>query len=763
MALTDKLTAIADAIREKMNTSASFTLNAMPGLIRSIQTGSTSTTGVPDDIVTEAKRVATGILSKKTGNSITFIAISDMHEMGDSDHSDASIIKRYRKANLNAGQGARVIAEKINPDFFANLGDLSWCSKTTTTHDLGQSLVNARGYTAGIEPLTECFFIPGNHDVGYNTGYFDENLVVGMIGNYRYKDFTAKKVRVICLNTADNTDGIDSCERISGEQLQWFTNALDLSAKSDAAKWSIIILSHHPLDYGSIKPTANCLAAYVNGTNYSATHDGMTISKDFTGKNLATVVANFHGHLHSLFVTDISGTTVKRIAIPNACFGRNNEYGTEATTYNKVDNGTGKNTAFNVISIDLTQKIIYADCFGAGYDRILSYGTADVTSYSVTNNLSNASTSNGAATVMGGSSYFAMITAKDGYELDTVTVKMSGVDITATAVSGSNISIPNVTGDIVITVTTTVVEDFEYGEFTNMVLTAEEKNSTATYNGVGYKNDTYPTEANDGSVNGIVCTGWIPYSWNPNNVLYIKGATLNINNNKVRMLGFNTKTSVNGSVGYTYGADRWVERIEIEQLGNKYYKLTPKTNSSEVKYIRLSLEGTGENLIVTINEQIHADNSGDGPGVEPGTYTNLVPTAVRTDGVTVFNGVGYMNGMYATNQSPNHYAADANCVTTGFIRMPLDVKAIYVKGASWQATDNDHCRVLAYSILGNTAALSQDFRFGQSTAFTVESLGDNYYKFTPSRTAFFRDEYWYCMSLVGTGENLIITHDEPIE
>lgn len=752
MALTDKLTAIADAIREKMNTSASLTLSAMPGLIRSIQTGSTSTTGVPDDIVTEAKRVATGILSKKTGNSITFIAMSDMHEMGDSDHSNASIIKRYRKANLNAGQGARVIAEKINPDFFANLGDLSWCSKTTTTHDLGQSLVNARGYTAGIEPLTECFFIPGNHDVGYNTGYFDENLVVGMIGNYRYKDFTAKKVRVICLNTADNTDGTDSCERISGEQLQWFTNALDLSAKSDAAKWSIIILSHHPLDYGSIKPAANCLAAYVNGTNYSATHDGMSISKDFTGKNRATVIANFHGHLHSLFVTDISGTTVKRIAIPNACFGRNNEYGTEATTYNKVDNGTGKNTAFNVISIDLTQKIIYADCFGAGYDRILSYGTADVTTYSVTNNLSNASTSNGAATVMGGSSYFAMITAKDGYELKTVTVKMGGVDITATAYNNGVITITEVTGDIVITVTT--VSNVIY-DVTNLVPTSQTKDGSGVYNGVGYKNGAYPSDNGvDGTNAACVVTGWIPYN---KEIIYIRGAKLDTTNNYVRIRTYYP----NKSDGLYIAGSSIAAYFTIETLDTNYYKLTPKDNLTPYAFYRISLVGTGENLIITHNEPIETGGSGGGgddPGTEPVVYTNLVPTAVATDGITVFNGTGYMNGQYAS--APHHYT-DAACVTTGFIRLGTDVRAIYVKGAEWTAS-NKHCRVHLYSTLGTQSGLSHKFEGATTGIFTVETLGTNYYKFTPSRVSLVA-EYWYCMSLVGTGENLIITHDEPIE
>ena len=602
MALTDKLTAIGNAIREKTNTSAYMRLDTMPAMIRSIQTGSDNTVGVPTDIAAEAERVATSVLSKKAANSITFVTITDMHEMGDSDNSSAAIIKQYRRANRNAGQAARIVSEKVQPDFFANLGDLTWSSASTTLHDWGQSIVNARGYTAGIEPLTECFFTPGNHDVGYNTGNRDENLVTGMIGSYRYLDFTAKKIRVICLNTADITDGTDGTERISGEQLQWFAQAMDLSGKSDAAKWGIIILSHHPLDWGNIKPAANLLAAYVNGGNFSASHDGLTVSYNFAGKNTAAVIANFHGHVHCLKVGEISGTSVKRIAIPNASYGRNNEYGQsgntefgEETTYNKTDDGTGKNTSFCAVTIDLTEKIIYADCFGAGYDRIISYGTAEVETYTVTNNLSNATTSNGAETVLSGSAYSAIIRPNDGYDLDTITVTMGGSDITATAYSGGVITITEVTGNIVITVTT--VSNVVY-DVTNLVPTSQEKGSTAVYNGIGYKNGAYPSDNGaDGNDAANVVTGWIPYN---KEVIYIRGAILDLTDSHVRWRSYfyNKTDSLFGD------GTNMNNYFTIETLADQYYRLTPKDTIINTAYYRISLVGTGENLIITHNEPI---------------------------------------------------------------------------------------------------------------------------------------------------------------
>lgn len=639
----------------------------VPGLkVIHVDSGGGSTeVGVPSDIVAEADRVTASIQGKIAKNAVNFIAISDMHEMGDGDHDNATIIERYRRANRNAGQGAKLVAEKIKTDFFANLGDLAWGSGTTTAHDLTQSITSARSYTAGIEALTECFYTPGNHDVDHAGGYLAADVVAGMIGTYRYMDLAAKKVRVICLNTADNSDGTDSTERISGEQLQWFASALDLSGKSDADKWSVMVLSHHPLDWGNIKPAANCVAAYMNGTVYAVTHDDMSVFYDYRGKNAATFIANFHGHTHCFKVGNIGGSKAMRVAIPNACYGRSNEYGKEGntefgetTTYNKSDDNTGKNTAFSVVSVDLDKKVIYADCFGAGYDRVISYGGEVIVTYSVTSNLSVATSSNSASVVTEGSVYDAVISVPDGYELDRILVTMGGEDISATAVIGNNIHIAHVSGNIVITVLTNLVEDFEYGVFTNLVLTSQERDSTNIYNTIGYKNNTYPSETNDGVQSGIVCTGWMPYTWTPENVLYIKGATLDTSNYYVRIYGFDNKTHVNSNVGYTNGS-RIQDRFTMETLGDKYYKLTPKTTATGgLTHIRVSLVGVGDHLIVTVNEPIHAESG------EAGTYsvTNHLTNVANDNSVdAVISGASYN----ATLTAADGYSISAVTVTMG--------------------------------------------------------------------------------------------------
>ena len=75
--------------------------------------------------------------------------------------------------------------------------------------------------------------------------------------------------------------------------------------------------------------------------------------------------------------------------------------------------------------------------------------------YTITNTLTNVTTSNSANSIKENSSYTATLTANDGYNLDTVTVTMGGADITSSVVSGNTITISSVTGNIVITASAT--------------------------------------------------------------------------------------------------------------------------------------------------------------------------------------------------------------------------------------------------------------------------------------------------------------------
>jgi len=81
-------------------------------------------------------------------------------------------------------------------------------------------------------------------------------------------------------------------------------------------------------------------------------------------------------------------------------------------------------------------------------------GTPTVRRVSVTNNLSNCSTSNASSVVEAGTAYTATITAAEGYTLDgaSVSITMGGTNVNQYYSNGT-INIPSVTGDVVISVT----------------------------------------------------------------------------------------------------------------------------------------------------------------------------------------------------------------------------------------------------------------------------------------------------------------------
>jgi hypothetical protein len=319
-----------------------------------------------------------------------------------------------------------LVRKGANVDFAVCLGDNGWGSGVVDNANratIESGIAEIRGANKLIDSAFRGipnFRIPGNHDsLIYNftfngNDYLDSSELFPLYGAYNrgavfhngnkdrgycYRDFDDWKLRVICVNTSD-IKGLTPSDTtpdvyVSGTQGKWFAETLDLSGKSDAADWNILILSHAPLDWG-----VNCiflcdiLKAYTDGGSVSVTRDGVAISYNYSGKNAAAIIGNCHGHNHN-FQTDnlrklISGTSateaisLKRFCIPNACDQRTNEKGEnskveildieygETTSYEKVP-GTAQDTAFCVVTVDTAARKIYAHAYGAGYDREISY------------------------------------------------------------------------------------------------------------------------------------------------------------------------------------------------------------------------------------------------------------------------------------------------------------------------------------------------------------------------------------------------------
>lgn len=78
-------------------------------------------------------------------------------------------------------------------------------------------------------------------------------------------------------------------------------------------------------------------------------------------------------------------------------------------------------------------------------------GTETPTTYTITYNLTDCTTSNNAKRIDANTKYSATITATTGHTLNSITVTMGGVDVTSSVVNNNTITINSVTGNVVIT------------------------------------------------------------------------------------------------------------------------------------------------------------------------------------------------------------------------------------------------------------------------------------------------------------------------
>lgn len=405
---------IAVAIREKNRLTTKYNVSEMGAAVRAIPTSSSSGdvikhADIPDYVKDAALALAKKVKEKQTSETITFISMSDAHQ--------SKTAANVEMGNLHAGMAAKILAYALpNIDFCCYLGDYTEGNATTTLAEGRQhfSEINA-DIDEAFEGIPQ-FRTLGNHDsLQYSKkqngsvlsvselyslcGSYNEGAVYGSTTEgYCYRDFETKKLRVICLNTAENTEE----EFVSDTQKTWFANAL----KAVGAKtgWSILILSHHPLDWGNVYALSNIVNAYYTGGSISI--GGTTVS--FSGSNKATILAAIHGHVHCFKAARLNkiassvGTeyNVWRVATPNMCFNRNNEYGSntspeyygiefgESTAYNKVSGGA-EDTAFVVNVVDPAQQKIYSFCYGAGYDREIFTGVQTIAVTGITLNASS--------------------------------------------------------------------------------------------------------------------------------------------------------------------------------------------------------------------------------------------------------------------------------------------------------------------------------------------------------------------------------------
>lgn len=353
---------------------------------------------VPEGVQTAVSALVDKAMSREDNRILRFLISSDAHQKNEGDKS-----AEITAGNKELGQAHGEILKLIGVDFVANLGDITWgSSKSDSATCLEEGKAFNQLVSDKIRGETQ-IWTEGNHETALLTASQIHALIYShnkgliqdtdhWIEGYGYMDFPNQKVRVICLNTNQGT-GSD-VSGMSNEQLKWFAEtALDMSGKTD---WSVITMGHHPLSYNTVslmRYAAETVKAFINGDNFSfETNDGFTFGLDYSNKK-CQYVGHFHGHAHSFSEVKMqryvsSGVYEEfnacEICIPNACYDRNNQYSQDEyegeyvqrymtpTTYYKTDED-GNRTSFNLVTVCLDKKVIYADNYGAGIDREINY------------------------------------------------------------------------------------------------------------------------------------------------------------------------------------------------------------------------------------------------------------------------------------------------------------------------------------------------------------------------------------------------------
>lgn len=620
---------IAAAIREKTGGTETYKVAQMGDAVRSIPSKDNIIhADIPDYVKMEALEVAKKVQAVRTSESIVFIAASDAHQLDTS----ADIVA----GNKHAGMAMKALSYILpGIDFACYLGDYTAGSNTTAIEE------GKRHFAEINADIDEAFAgIPqfrtlGNHDpLGYsysqNGNYLNQATLYELVGKYNadgttvmgsttggycYRDFTNKKVRVICLNTAEMTSASSGgAENMTAEQKLWFANTLK-SAGAKGSDWGIIVLSHHPLDWGNILMASNIVHAYVEGGSITVT-SGNTIN--FSGSNSAKFLGAFHGHVHCFkaaklnYIANSVGTEYQayRIAVPNMCFARNNEYGQnnkaeyygiefgETTTYNKTAN-SAKDTAFVVNVVNPSQQKIYSYCYGAGYDRDIFTGIQTVAVTGVSLNASS-----GELTIGGQTTLTATVSPADASNktvtwissAPTVASVVNGV-VTALAPGSAKITVKtqdgNFTAEYSLTVkaaTINLLTEYGYVDNTRLSTGSGSEKSEAGYVTIGH-------------------TAPIPVD----KTTYPNGATIRVTG-AVNCMGNNYQGSNNGGgsawVLYTTGGTKFSQSSYIENKITAAGTFTideDKTgftldiaSLAAPRYLKFCVRGVGANLTATL-------------------------------------------------------------------------------------------------------------------------------------------------------------------
>lgn len=302
-------------------------------------------------------------------------------------------------------------------------------------------------------------------------------------------------------------------------------------------------------------------AAMTNGTPETL-HWYQTITKNLTGCTISNAASQVdYGEAYTATIAAESGKTITSVVV------KMGGVDITATAY------TASSGAINISKV-------------TGAVTITAAASVPSVTYNITHNLTNCASSNTADTIAEGAAYTTTLSPTGTYKkLGAIIVTMGGVDISASAVSGSTITIAKVTGDIVITCAaeiTNIIDTIGISADTRLSTSSGDNRVQSGYAAIGANKDA-------ASLIHLVA----------GDTLRIKGTSLPASTDYYSAIALHDASGTFSTSTYLHNGLTW-DGLNFTSSGD----IVTVTASTE-RYIRISLICTDASAVIaTINEPI---------------------------------------------------------------------------------------------------------------------------------------------------------------
>ena len=302
-------------------------------------------------------------------------------------------------------------------------------------------------------------------------------------------------------------------------------------------------------------------AAMISGTPETL-HWYQTITKNLTGCTISNAASQVdYGEAYTATIAAESGKTITSVVV------KMGGADITATAY------TASSGAINISKV-------------TGVVTITAAASVPSVTYNITRNLTNCASSNTADTIAEGAAYTTTLSPTGTYKkLGAITVTMGGVDISASAVSGSTITIAKVTGDIVITcaaAVTNIIDTIGISANTRLSTSSGANRAQSGYAAIG---------ANEDAASLIHLAA--------GDTLRIKGASLPASNDSYSAIALHNASGTFSTSTYLHNGLTW-NNLTFNNADDGVIV----TSGSE-HYFRISLICTDASAVIaTINEPI---------------------------------------------------------------------------------------------------------------------------------------------------------------